>query len=62
MKEIDTPESTADYIGRPKATLAQWRWLGRGPRFIKIGGSVRYRKSDVDRWLDENTVEPKPAA
>lgn len=35
----------------PEATLAQWRYLGRGPRYLKLGGHVRYRRSDVDAWL-----------
>ena len=28
-------------------TLAQWRWSGRGPQFLKVGGSVRYRQEDI---------------
>ena len=23
-------------------TLERWRWLGRGPRFLKVGGRVVY--------------------
>lgn len=36
-------------------TLAQYRSRGTGPRFIKAGGRVLYRWSDVDAWLDANT-------
>jgi hypothetical protein len=28
-------------------TLERWRWAGEGPRFIKIGGLVRYRLEDI---------------
>lgn len=28
-------------------TLERWRWAGDGPRFIKIGGLVRYRLEDI---------------
>lgn len=35
----------------PEATLAQWRYLGKGPNFLKCGSHVRYRRSDVDAWL-----------
>jgi hypothetical protein len=28
-------------------TLEQWRWQGRGPRYLKIGGRVVYRLEDV---------------
>jgi predicted DNA-binding transcriptional regulator AlpA len=35
-------------------TLQNWRWLGRGPKFIKLNGDslVRYRQSDVDAYLE----------
>ena len=38
--------------------LAMWRHLGRGPAYIKIGKSVRYRGSDLNEWLDRQTVRP----
>jgi hypothetical protein len=31
-------------------TLERWRWLSQGPAFIKVGGSVRYRLQDVERF------------
>lgn len=37
-------------------TAYRWRHEGKGPPVIKVGGGLRYRRSDVDRWLDENTV------
>lgn len=49
--------TTAAYIGKAQITLAQWRMTGRGPRFMKIGGSVRYRKADVIAWLETCVVE-----
>jgi hypothetical protein len=29
-------------------TLERWRWLGEGPRFLKLGGRVVYRSEDVE--------------
>ena len=29
-------------------TLRRWRWAGRGPPFIKIGGAVRYDRADIE--------------
>lgn len=57
MKPIDTPAAVEEYTGIPATTLAQWRYLKKGPSFIKQGRMIRYRKADVDRWLDENTVK-----
>ncbi|GAA1751089.1 helix-turn-helix transcriptional regulator [Aeromicrobium alkaliterrae] len=31
-------------------TLANWRHLGTGPTFTKIGGMVRYPISDVEAY------------
>ena len=35
--------------------LEHQRLSGEGPRFIKIGKSVRYLKRDVERWLESLT-------
>ena len=62
MEQLMTPGEVADLIQKPVRTLAQWRWLRTGPRFVKCGGDVRYFRSDIVRWLDEQAVEPRPAA
>lgn len=31
-------------------TLERWRWTGEGPRFLKVGGRVVYRLSDVEEY------------
>jgi predicted DNA-binding transcriptional regulator AlpA len=33
------------------AALRKWRVMDKGPQFLKIGSLVRYRQSDIDRWL-----------
>lgn len=49
-------------LGKSPGALAQWRYLGVGPRFIKAGKSVRYRLSDVESWLDQQTRQQTGAA
>lgn len=51
------PAEAAALIKKPERTLGQWRYEGRGPRYIKVGRDVRYRATDIEKWLDENTVE-----
>ena len=34
------------------AWARRWRLLDQGPKFLKIGASVRYRPEDVDTWLN----------
>lgn len=56
MKEIDGTEGTAAYINRPPATLRWWRHVNEGPPSFKLGKRICYRKSDVDRWIQEQYV------
>jgi excisionase family DNA binding protein len=50
-----TIEDVAAWLGKPKNTLYAWHSRGKGPRAIRIGNTLRYRRSEVDRWLDEHT-------
>ena len=44
----------AEYLGVRRRTLETWRRNGAGPPFISISKRcVRYRKTDLDRWLEE---------
>jgi hypothetical protein len=50
--------AAAIYVGGADSPLSQktlenWRCSGRGPRFYRVGGRIRYSKSDLDAWLDE---------
>ena len=31
-------------------TLERWRWQGCGPQYLKIGGRVVYRISDIEAY------------
>jgi predicted DNA-binding transcriptional regulator AlpA len=49
-----TPEA-ARYIKMSAPSLERWRGQGLGPDFCKMGGSVRYRKSALDQYIEECT-------
>jgi hypothetical protein len=34
-------------------TLENWRWKGRGPEFLKIGGKVMYDLNDIEAYERE---------
>lgn len=54
-------DEVAAYLGIPKNTLYKWRVQGEGPRAIKVGKHLRFRRRDVEAWLDahyENGSEP----
>jgi hypothetical protein len=43
-------------MGIAAATLQYWRTTGAQKiPFIKVGGRVMYRISDLDKWLDDHT-------
>ncbi|WP_432990992.1 helix-turn-helix transcriptional regulator [Dactylosporangium sp. CA-233914] len=50
-----TVEQVARWLGKPKATLYAWRSRRQGPHAIRVGNVLRYRRSEVERWLDEQT-------
>jgi excisionase family DNA binding protein len=52
-----SPDAAAAYLGIKVTTLAMWRSTKRYPlRYVKVGRYVRYRKSDLDAFLDKRTV------
>lgn len=42
----------ADYLAVPPATLYQWRHRGEGPPGFRVGRHLRYRWSDVQKWIE----------
>ncbi len=52
---LKTPEA-AVYLRLGKPTLERLRVTGEGPRYCKLGGAVRYRKSDLDAWLESRAI------
>ncbi|MFM0335639.1 helix-turn-helix domain-containing protein [Paraburkholderia fungorum] len=33
------------------STVQSWRYQKKGPPFFKVGGAVRYRRSDLDEYI-----------
>ncbi len=50
--DILTTKEAADYVRLGKPTLERFRISGDGPPYCKLGGAVRYRKADLDGWLE----------
>jgi hypothetical protein len=59
--DIDTalPKQVATALGTSEAGLAQMRYRGTGPKFIKVAGGrkVLYRWRDVRAYLEANTCQ-----
>jgi predicted site-specific integrase-resolvase len=59
-----TQGQLADRWQMSPRTLERWRWVGEGPRFLKLGGRVIYRLEDVEfyevKQLRDSTTAPPP--
>lgn len=70
MNTVDTVEvllcvdDVAAMTGIARQTLYKWRSDGsrRGPRATIIGRRLRYRREDVEAWLDSLREEAPRAA
>ncbi len=46
------PRDVADWLDVPLQTVYAWRHRSEGPPGFKVGRHVRYRRADVEAWLD----------
>lgn len=54
--ELLSEREAAETLCLAPNTLQVWRSTGRyGLPFIKIGSKVRYRREDLQRWLEDRT-------
>lgn len=56
LELLDRPAAAA-YMGIKPQTLAVWASTGRyGLRFLKVGTRVKYRRADLDAFLERRSV------
>lgn len=46
----------AEVIGKSVYWMRQARWRGEGPRYYKLGRSVRYRLTDLEEYVQACAV------
>lgn len=49
----------AELLGCSTQTLRIARMQGKGLPYVKIGRLCRYRLDEVQKYLDENTIQPR---
>lgn len=57
MKQLLTLSELAELLNFSPKTLYQWRYRGEGPPALILGGRVRYRREDVESWLELHEQE-----
>jgi len=55
-RELMDEAEAADFLSISPGTLSVWRSTGRyAVPFVKVGRRVRYRRSDLEVWLQSRT-------
>jgi predicted DNA-binding transcriptional regulator AlpA len=55
--QLLTTEQLATVFQINKMTAHRWRYRGKGPAFLSCGKVVRYRRSDVEQWINEEAAK-----
>lgn len=56
VEQLITEVDAADLLCQSVRTIQKWRVTGFGPPFYKIGRSVRYRRNEIVRWVDQRRM------
>jgi predicted DNA-binding transcriptional regulator AlpA len=56
LSEFVSDAELARRLGLSPATLQKWRSQAKGPRWVRMGRAIRYRVSDVEAWVNAQTV------
>lgn len=52
LEELLTEHDVSRVTGLSLASVRRWRLLRQGPKYLKLGSAVRYRREDVSAWLE----------
>lgn len=52
LPPVLTTSQLAAFLGVPLQTIYDLRHAGRGPRGLRVGRQLRYRRTEVEQWLD----------
>lgn len=54
IPELLTAAQVGELTHMKSSSLAQMRYKGTGPKFVKLGNRVLYRRQDVTDWINGN--------
>ena len=54
-----TVEELAEYLGVPVTTVYAWRYHSRGPPGFLVGRHLRFRRSDVESWIEDRIAQTR---
>lgn len=62
LESLMTVQEVAALLVVSPSTVYAWRHRRVGPPGIRVGQQVRYRRRDVEAWLDSQAETPSGAA
>ncbi len=60
MDQILNDVEAAKTLNVATQTLRNWRTARRGPAYLKLGRSVRYRVEDLQDYMEKCRIQPEP--
>jgi predicted site-specific integrase-resolvase len=61
MPELMSQDEVSALLDVNVPTLANWRSAGKGPKFVKLCGRVRYHKVDVEEFINSSVRQSTAA-
>ncbi len=61
-KRLISRTEVEEHFGVSKRFLELAAMKGEGPRFVRIGRTVRYRREDIEEWIESCVIEPAERA
>jgi len=51
-----TQQQVVEWTNLSPAFFEMARFKGTGPSYVKIGRAVRYRTSEIQKWIDDQVI------
>lgn len=59
LEPLLSAQDLADFLEVPIATIYSWRYRRQGPPGFRIGRHLRYRRSDIERWINHQLEDSR---
>lgn len=53
MSDLISLDELCSELGITESTAYYWRQIGKGPKGARIGKQLRYRRFDVEQWVND---------
>ncbi len=59
LEPLLSAQDLADFLHVPIATIYAWRYRRQGPPGFRVGRHLRYRRDDVQQWIEDRIAEAR---